>query len=205
MSHRQCRRIYEKRVLEFDKNEIEVKNLNAISGQVGMFGTARKSDGWCWNAPQAFDLDGVHYPDNYAYVTITGTVTRRKVKYNPSVNKVKLEDRSISLSRGHYEGQLDSFYWQIPHLECENKLQQIYAGTATFVNPKNPMGKNQVLVRDEKRSLSFALELHKGKDICGSKLYSTQLSNIYVAISTDNFLRQVEETTHVDRIDNLLG
>ena len=44
---------------------------------------------------------------------------------------------------------------------------------------------------------TFAMDLTKINDICGSQFYATQLSNIFVALSTDNFLHEAEESRYL--------
>ena len=204
MDARQCRRLYEHNILEFNNNELKVHNLNSIAKQVPLHGTVYKSDGTCYNA-QSFDLRGRHFPNNYIVAVLKGEVTVQRRNYSPVLNEITLEGKPISLSKGLYEGRLDTFIWELPQSSCQFYVEEIYTGTSQYIVPKNDHLHKQVVVRDSKRGLSFALDVAKPKDICGAQFFETQLNDIYVSLSVDNFLSQVEPTIRVDKLDNIIG
>ena len=181
-----------------------VNNVNSFSGEVGLYGTARLSDGQCWNA-EPFDLKGKHYPKNTIMAVVTGSVTKRKIRFDPGVGLVNLDGRDVSVTKGHHQGNRQTFFWKPPQFTCESSVQQIYQGPAMHVIPRNKKLHEQLMVNNTKRSITFALDLTKSKRVCGSNMYQTQMSNIFVATSPNQFLRKVEETIYVERIDNIIG
>ena len=184
--------------------EIRVDDVNSFSTEVGLHGTARLSDGTCWTAQQ-FSLKGVHYPSNWLMATIKGRVTQTKVQFDPAINVMTLEGREVSLVKGQYEGQLSTYLWELRHPTCSATVEQVYKGVATVLTPRNPRMKKQVIVKNSEKGVTFALEMAKERSVCGSQMFQSQLSNIFVSVNHDNFILQAEPTTQVDRLDNIIG
>ena len=161
---RQCRRLHEEHILEYDGQEIKVSNLNSISAQLGLFGTAYLADGTCWVA-KPFTLKGVRYESNWILASFTGRVTKRKVNYDPTINRIKLENKDVSVSKGEFEGRRSTFLWDVPHSTCISSVQEIYRGQATIIDPGNQNLKKQAIVTDISSGITFALELSKSRSV----------------------------------------
>ena len=81
LSARECRRLYEEKILMYQDHEFPVQNLNAFSAQVGLHGTSSKVDGTCVHA-QSFDFRNTHYPNHWIMATIKGTFIGQFQKYD---------------------------------------------------------------------------------------------------------------------------
>ena len=51
-----------------------------------------------------------------------------------------------------------------------------------------------IMVENKKSGQTFALDLNKMRDVCGSQVYQSQLSNVFVALSPSNFVTKAEKT-----------
>ena len=200
----QCKRLYEDRILEFDGKELMINDLNSFAVEIGMFGTSRKSDGSCTNAG-LFEVRGKEYPSNYLMATISGRVTRRKVTYDPSLGLVNLEGHPVPVRRSSYIGDLSTFLWEIQSSNCRDLIQEVYKDRGTLITPQNKNLHRQVIVQNEKRGITFALDLQRSCEMCGYQTFQTQLNNVYISISEDNFVPGVDPTRYVDRLDNIIG
>ena len=70
MNPRQCRRLVDSKILEFESYEIAVRDLNSFGGEVELHGTQRGKDGSCDNGTP-FHIDGISYPDNWAIALVS--------------------------------------------------------------------------------------------------------------------------------------
>ena len=89
-------------------------------------------------------------------------------------------------------------------MRCTDTIEMVYQGEAMLLEPRNKKLHRQVLVKNQKEGITFALELQKTRDICGSQFFQSQLTNVFVSLSADNFLHNVESNQNVDRLDNLV-
>ena len=53
--------------------------------------------------------------------------------------------------------------------------------------------------------VTFGLDISGIKDVCGSDLHTTQVSNIFVTWRRESYIRGADFNPYVDRLDNIIG
>lgn len=204
LSSRQCRRLVEDRVVEFLGHDISISDLDSFSAEVPLYGSYRRPDGTCSNG-QPFKIKDTTYDSNWIIGSIRGKVVKQMMKYDPTENTINLEGVNVHLRKSEYEGNLNTYYWHVEPSTCSETVQKVYDGVAKYIIPRNPSLNKQIIVHDAERQITFALDLGGTKTVCGSEFYRTQITSIQVTFKPENFIKNLEENRHVDRIDNLIG
>ena len=184
--------------------DIVIQDLDSFSAEVPLYGSSSRPDGTCTNA-SPFKLGDEQYDSNWIIGTVKGRVTKRPIQFDPTENIISLEGKPVHLRKNSYEGDLGTYMWSITPGTCESAIQEVYRGPAKYIVPKNPNLHKQIIVHDEARSITFALDLSGTKTICGSEFYKTQISSLHVTFKVENFLKGVEHSSFVDRLDNVVN
>lgn len=200
----ECHKLVENDVLDYMDKELLINNPDYFSFEIPMYGTRRDSKGRCWNA-KAFRFEGKYYPDNYIVNRIKGRISKTDMVFNPSENMLQIEGELVHMNRLSYEGDLSTYLWKEKKIECLQTIEEVYNGPARLYIPTRKNQNIQILVNDNYSGIIFGLDVSKPRKVCGSELYRTQLSNMFVTWKKRNFVKNIERTMYVDRLDNVIG
>ena len=147
----------------------------------------------------------MYYGSNYIIAKIEGTVTVSKKVYDPKKMSIKLENKDIHLQKSMHEGTFSTFLWEQTSTECFQAYEDIYTGIGLMYEPYTATQSKKVMVNQPTKGITFALDLTSTTILCGTEVYKTQIESIYIVLHVHNFIKEIQPSHTVDRLDNVIG